>query len=201
MAMSVPPAIEALVRKSFALADSAIADEAREDLVRLATGAHAPPIERSLARFALFEAVRANLLYAAWRTAGGFKAVGGSSDDIDQIAEDRVEKLFAEAPSLGNDVRSFRVVVASALEHLTSHAESLRNAIVVMHADVAATLEECAAFERSLRDLDAADALLVRNEMAEYLGEQQLSVDELLRQHPVAFQNVTRAALDQRVGR
>jgi hypothetical protein len=201
MATSVPPAIEALVRRSFSLRDTAIADEAREDLVRLATGAYAPPIERSLARFALFEAVRANLLYAAWRTEGGFEAVGGSSDDIDQIAEDRVEKLFAEAPNLESDVRSFRVIVASALEHLTSHAESLRKAIAVMHADVAAAFEECAAFERSLRELDAADALLVRNEMAQYLGEQHLSVDELLRQHPVAFQDVSRDALDQRVSR
>jgi hypothetical protein len=201
MAMSMPPVVESLVRKSFGLTGSAVADVVREELVRLATGPQAPPMERSLARFALFEAVRANLLYAAWRTYGGFEAIGGSSDDIDRIAEDRVETLFAEAPSLGPEVRSFRVTIASALKHLTNHSELLQEAIKVMHADVAAALEECAAFERSLRELDGADALLVRNEMANYLGEQHLSVDELLRQHPVAFQDVTRDALDQRLSR
>jgi hypothetical protein len=61
--------------------------------------------------------------------------------------------------------------------------------------------EECAAFERSLRELDAADAALVENEMAEYLGEQRLSVDELARQRPVLFEGTTKAALHQRASR
>jgi hypothetical protein len=62
-------------------------------------------------------------------------------------------------------------------------------------------LAKCAAIERSLRDLEAVDALLVHNEVASYLGEQRLSVQELQRQHPVVLDGMTRAALDQRISR
>jgi hypothetical protein len=201
MAMSLPPAAESMVRKSFSFAASPTAEEARRGLVRMAASDTSPVLERALARFILFEGVRSNLLYVAWRTDGGFEAVGGSTDDIDRIAEDRVERLLAEAPTLGRDVRPFRLVIASAMELMTKHAEALGKMVAEMHADVAAVLEECAAFERSLRELDRADELLVRNYMASYLGEQPLSVDELQRQHPVVLGGLTRDALDQRMSR
>jgi hypothetical protein len=171
----------------------------RDDLARLA-GAGAP-IERALARFLLFEAVRANLLVAVWASGRGFDAVGGAPEDLDAIAEAEVARLVAQGPTVEPEERSFRVLLAAAMIELTRHAELLREAVARSQDDTVASLAEKAAIEERLRELDPVDAVLVRNELARYLGEERRTLEELAVLHPVLLGGHKRDALDQRISR
>jgi hypothetical protein len=170
----------------------------RDDLAGLA--AAGAPLERALARFLLFEAVRARLLVAVWASDGAFAAVGGSPNDLDAIAEAEVDHLVERAGGAPED-RSFRVLLAAAMIELTRHAELLRVAARRSQAETVASLAERAAIETRLRELDPVDAVLVRNELARYLGDDRLTVDELIARHPVLLGEYRRDALDQRISR
>jgi hypothetical protein len=171
----------------------------RDELARLAAGG--APIERALARFLLFEAVRANLLVAVWQSGGGFTAVGGAPEDLDPIAEDEVDRLVARGPAVAPEERSFRVLLAAAMIELTRHAELLRAAVWRSQDATVAGMAEKAAIEERLRALDPVDAVLVRNELARYLGEERVTVDQLVVLHPVLLGGMKRDALDQRISR
>jgi hypothetical protein len=174
----------------------------REGLVPLA--AHGAPLEAALARFLLFEMVRARLLVAAWATDTAFEAAGGVAEDVDGIAAGEVARLVAAWPALeaaGGGVRSFQLVLASAMVELTRHAEELRSSLARAQGEVVASFAERAAIEERLRELEPVDALLIRNELAKYLGEERVTVDELMRRHPVLLGGYQRDALDQRISR
>jgi hypothetical protein len=171
----------------------------RDDLARLASAG--APIERALARFLLFEAVRSNLLVAVWPPGSGFQAVGGEPEDLDAIAESEVDLLVGRGAAVAAEERSFRVLLAAAMIELTRHAELLREAVARSQDETVASLAEKSAIESRLRELDPVDAVLVRNELARYLGEERVTLEELMVLHPVLLGGHKRDALDQRISR
>lgn len=171
----------------------------RDELARLA--AAGAPLERALAHFLLFEAVRVNLLVAVWASGGGYSAVGGEVDDLDTIAEAEVERMVARGPQAAPEERSFRVLLAAAMIELTRHAELLRAATAGAQAETVASHAERAAIEMRLRELDPVDATLLRNELARYLGEERQTMEQLIARHPVLLGGYKRDALDQRISR
>jgi len=203
--MSLSPEIDAWLEEARQSADRL--EALREGLVPLA--AHGAPLEAALARFLLFEAVRARLLVAAWATDTAFEAMGGAAEDVDVIAAAEVARLVAAWPALeaseggggGGGVRTFRLLLAGAMVELTRHAEELRESLARAQGDVVASFAERAAIEGQLRELEPVDALLIRNEMARYLGEDRVTVEELMERHPVLLGGYQRDALDQRVSR
>jgi hypothetical protein len=94
--MSLSPEIDAWLEEARQSADRL--EALREGLVPLA--AHGAPLEAALARFLLFEAVRARLLVAAWATDTAFEAMGGAAEDVDVIAAAEVARLVAAWPAL-----------------------------------------------------------------------------------------------------
>jgi hypothetical protein len=171
----------------------------RDDLAWLA--ARGQPLEAALARFLLFEAVRANLLVAVWASETAYEAVGGSTEEVDAIAEAEVVGALGAGAPAGSAPSSFRLLLAAAMIELTRHAELLREALARTQEPVVASLAERAAIEARLRVLDPVDAMLVRNELARYLGEERYTLEELQRQHPVLLGGLRRDALDQRLSR
>jgi hypothetical protein len=174
-------------------------DRLREGLVQVA--ALGQPLEAALARFLLFEAVRTRLLVAAWASDTAFEAAGGDPEDVDAIAAAEVARAVASSPSLPPDIRRFRLLLAAAMVELTRHAEELRASLARAQGDLVASFGERAAIEAQLRELDPVDAVLVRNELARYLGEERVTIEELTRRHPVLLGGHKRDALDQRMSR
>jgi len=62
-------------------------------------------------------------------------------------------------------------------------------------------LERRARFEARLFELDARDAILIRNAFAEEFDVQPLSLDLVRERHPAAFGDVKRGAMDTRLSR
>lgn len=121
--MSVPLEVEAWVRRVHAMPTPPLVDELRTGLAHSAVISSSPTA--CAARFILFEGTRATLKVAAWRTNGAFEAVGATDEEIDEIAESKVDELIAMASALPDDVRPFHMLIASAMCHLTDTVDRL----------------------------------------------------------------------------
>ena len=199
LAMTVPEELRQWVLRVHRMPMPPVAEELRNRLA-FAAATRAGP-DGAAAKFILFESTRATMKIAAWRTNGDFEAIGGEDAEIDRIAAEEVDWMIQQATSLPSDIRSLNVLVANAMVKLSRYAEELRHVIQGMQKEIVERFAEVAAVERSLRQLDPVDAVLVRNQLAPCLGEQQLSVEELQRQHPALLAPHSRAALDQRLCR
>jgi hypothetical protein len=118
--------------------------------------------------------------------------------DLDRIAEERVAKWLSEEPTAPDGVRPFDVIVRAAQNALNAHADGLRLALANVQRDFVEELQRRAHIEKALGEMDVRDALLIRNEFAPNLDEQQLTVELLQERHGLVFGDVSRNALDQR---
>lgn len=197
--MSVPAEVEDWVRRAIAMPVPPIGEEIMLLLAREAAAASSA--QSFAARFVLFEATRAILKIAAWRTDGAFEAVGASDLDIEEVAEAKLDELVRAVPDLPADVRPFHLLVASAMCELTDTVETLRTLLRQLGCELRERLAESAAVERRLREIEPVEAALVRNTLAPSLGSQYVPLEQLQLEHPLLLGTLKRNTLDQRASR
>lgn len=200
LTMSLPPQLVAWVQSLLSMPEPPTFDGMRTAMVAAAADSQHPH-RQALARFALFEGVRLNLVVMARWFPHETLGVGLEMGDLDRIAEARVSEWLAEGPAVPDDVRPFHVIVSAAVQALSAHAEELRAGLANLQRDFLEAAQRRAAVEEVLSEMDVRDALLIRNEMAPGLDEQRLTVEHLQERHGLVLGDVSRNALDQRIKR
>ena len=198
--MDVPDELVVFVEHLRNLPDPPIAEEIRKWLVARALDSTESEVQRALAEFLLFEAVRVNLSVAAQDADGELERVGSGLGDLDAIAERTVRDLLVAGP-LEDDVRPFHVLMAGAMVRLRDHATRLRALLRTTGDALANVWAERASVARALRDVRPVDAILVLNKLAPYLQRQPLSIERLQKRHPLLLGSMSHDALDQRISR
>lgn len=181
------------------------AAELQQLIARLAMDQGTPPIERAALQFLLYQGARLNLVVVAWHNEREVASAGVRMADVDRIADNEFEWLLANVGQLAPEDRPLHVLVALGMEHLSMHVTELLQELRVIVNDVASAQRLRGVFEAQveayLRDMNLADAVLIRNRIAPVLGEQRLPLEILQAEHPFALEGMTRAAMDQRVKR
>ncbi len=200
LTMSLPPTLERWITELLSSPEPPSFRETRRALVQEAASGVNPRL-RALARFALFESVRLNIvLMARWYPDETF-GVGLELQELDKIADEQVTEWLSQDPAAPEHTRPLLLIVVSALERLTIKSVDLRDALRGLQADVVAELKTRAAIEAALADMDVRDALLIRNYAAPYFGEQKLTIEHLQKRHFHVLGDVQRNTLDQRLRR
>jgi hypothetical protein len=200
LTMSLPPQLEAWVRRLLAAPEPPSFEMMRTALVATAADS-SRPLQQALARFFLFEGVRLQLVVMVRWFPTETIGVGLDVGELSSIAEDRIASWMSEGDPTPPDTRPFQILVAAAVHGLDQHVGELRAAIATLQADFVEAARKHAEIEAHLNEMDTTDALLIRNAIAPTLGEQQLTVDHLQRRHFLAMGEVSRNALDQRFRR
>ena len=200
LTMSLPPQLAAWMQSLLSMPEPPTFDGMRAAMVAAAADSQHPH-RQALARFALFEGVRLNLVVMARWFPHETLGVGLEMGDLDRIAEARVSEWLAEGPAVPDDVRPFHVIVPAAVQALSAHAEELRAGLANLQREFLEAAQRRAAVEEVLSEMDVRDALLIRNEMAPGLDEQRLTVEHLQERHGLVLGDVSRNALDQRIKR
>jgi len=201
LTLSLPAPLAAWARQTLAAPELPIFDDFQRGLAALAAAHDAPAPSRALARLFLFEAVRINLIVAEHLSGSSIAVVGALPADVDAIAEAEVDEYVARAASVDAEVRPLNVLVAAGLLSLEQHVGELKGVLARIEDDLATAFRLRAALELKLRDMDAADALLIRNAFAPALDEQRLEVERLQTEHPLLLGERRRDAIDQQVSR
>src|SRR5262249_25309922 len=157
------PPLVAWARQALAAPEPPALEDLQRGLAALAASDDAPPASRALARLFLFEALRVNLIVAEHLSGSSIAAVGGLPADIDAIAEAEVDRYVALAAEIDAEVRPLNVLVAAGLIALEQHVGDLKGVLARIEDDLATAFRVRAALELKLREMDAADALLIRN--------------------------------------
>jgi hypothetical protein len=126
---------------------------------------------------------------------------GLSDEDIERIASRETQIWMNSDSPWTSDTESLEVIVASGLISLERYLASLSEMLRTVGADLRRELARRARFEARLFELDARDAILIRNALAEEFEIQPLSHDMVRERHPFAFGDVQRGALDTRLSR
>lgn len=184
MSTGVPPAFEAMLRTLVA--------HARRD---------ENPIRRALCRLLVFEAVRFGLLLRARLSTDETYGVGMSDEDVDAIAESETQVWMDNALPWTAEVESLEAIAVAGLVRLEFHLAELGEAVRTVGTELRQTLDRRARFEARLFELDARDAILIRNACADEFEVQPLSLDLVRERHPAAFSDMKRGAMYTRLSR
>jgi hypothetical protein len=199
LTMSLPAPLIGWARQVLAAPESPVTADLQAGLAALAADAAAVPAARALARLLLYEAVRVHLIVAEHLSGSSIAAVGAAPADVDAIAEAEVDRWVAAR--ISEDVRPLNVLVAAGLLALERHVDDLKDVLARLSGDMNDAFQLRAALELRLREMEAADAVLVRNAFAPALDEQRLEVERLAAEHPLLLGERRRDALDQQVSR
>ena len=156
--------------------------------------------DTAAAELMLFEMVRLRLLLAAWNSTD-YESVGGDETTIDAIAWREVD-LALDAEWLDSaEVHPGRIMTASAA--LMLNADAIDRALELEHAreDTREHLRMQARLRGALRELRLPESRLLENALANLLDTPRLDLLELQARHPVALEDLSRQAMDQRVSR
>lgn len=184
LARGVPPAVETMLR-------SLVAHARRDD----------NPVRRALGRVLLFEGVRLGLLLRIKLSTEETYGIGMSDEEVDVIAESETLAWMDDTVPWVAELESFEAIGVAGLVHLERHLAELGEAVRTVGDELRETMRQRARFEARLFELDARDAILIRNAFAEEFEVQPLTLDLLRERHPAAFGNVKRGALDTRLSR
>lgn len=195
---------------------SPLGEELQVALGRMALSASVPAAGSALARVLLFEAIRLNVLLMDHIPAAVERGTDSSvaalavptlvrqavdDRDIDAIADRQLSWWIKAASEIPGDVRPLNVLFAAAMVELNQQAEGLKEVLARVSGEIARELEARHELERRLQQMNAPDAVLIRNVASEALGEQRLTVERLQRNHPLALEGRSRNALDQQTSR
>ncbi|HKA86079.1 MAG TPA: hypothetical protein VKE22_00385 [Haliangiales bacterium] len=199
LTMSLPPELQGWARAFLARPDHGFFDELQRGLGRLAAS-DGPA--RALGRVLLYQAVRLNLMIAEHLSGSSIASVGGQARDLDLIAEAEVARWIEHASAAPpGDERPLELLVAAGLTDLGRHLEDLKDVVRRVDEDLVSAFRLRAELELKLRQMDAADAVLIRNAFAPALDEQRREVDALRESHPMLLGERSRDAIDQQVSR
>jgi len=179
-----PPALESLFR----------------DLV-LRAASDPAPLRRRLCEVLLIELVRVELLLRMRWFPDETYRVGMEDPDLDHLAEREMRRWLEPDAIAAAQESSLQLMVAGALEEFTHQAELMAFALRTVGKELHEMLERRAKWEARLAELDARDAILVRNELADAFGDQRLSVELIRERHDLAFGGVETGTLHTRLTR
>lgn len=200
--IELPPELAPIMRRLIGRPPPGWIGELVDQLCIVVRAADASPQERAFARLVLFEIIRLNLGFAAYRTNGGFEGVGGSRQDLDEIASEQLEQLLA-IPLEMDAVKPYRpliTAVAAAMSHLTEHVEHLRELQSVVQ-DLCHATRARAQLEVLLRDADPIDATILRHRFERAPRRQPIPLARLPLEHPLVLAGHTEESLYQRSSR
>ncbi len=162
----------------------------------------------ALARFALFVGVRLNLAMVYRDSAHG-SALTGLADELDRKAEQAVAEFLSQPEVLQRPIEPMKAMVALACLRLLPEIDELVSIMNQLQVEARRPYEVRAALEEELRDLDCADALLLRKHVSDELpdlevfGENQprMTNKRLRAHHPLALGELTDDAMNMRLHR
>ena len=197
----VPQAVKA----RYAITQMAPVDDIRFALAEVACMLPQNSLQRALARFALFEAVRLNLLVASHDDRPALAYADIDDAEISKIAEDKVRKLIEARSEFfetrHGPIRPLDVMVAAALDELSQRVDVFSTGEPIVEY-IRENCEARAELERKLNQLPARDALLIRNWVAPEMGGQRLTHKHLVDRHKLVFyEGDSPDALNQRLSR
>jgi hypothetical protein len=199
LTMSLPAELLGWAKAFLARPDTGFFDDLQRGLGRLAAG-DGPA--RALGRVLLYEAVRLNLIIAEHLSGSSIASVGGQARDVDLIAEAEVARWIEHAQAEpSGDERPLELLVAAGLQDLSRHIAELKDVVRRVDEDLVSAFRLRAELELKLRQMDAADAVLIRNAFAPALDEQRREVEALRDQHAMVLGERSRDAIDQQVSR
>jgi hypothetical protein len=199
LTMSLPPELQGWAKTFLARPDNGFFDDLQRGLGRLAAGVEPA---RALGRVLLYEAVRLNMIIAEHLSGTSIASVGGQQRDLDLIAESEVARWIAHASAAPpGDERPLELLVAAGLSDLSRHVADLKDVVRRVDEDLVSAFRLRAELEMKLRQMDAADAVLIRNAFAPALDEQRREVEALRDQHAMLLGERSRDAIDQQVSR
>ncbi|MGH7298188.1 MAG: hypothetical protein ACRELB_24825 [Polyangiaceae bacterium] len=199
----MPPEALQLVREAILRASSKSAEDTRRLLARVAVDPGISRAERPLARFLFYQATRANLIAGTWTARRHLLQAGIDDAAIDRVAADEVSALMAHPEWLdGPDpVRPLHLLVAGGLARLVAEHEEIIRAVADVREELTYWARRRAELDELLRDMNARDAVLIRNFLASAFDEQKLEIDRLMHEHPLLYHDTKRGAIDQRLSR
>lgn len=175
------------------------------DFVRvlLAKEACAPQntTRRAIARFLLFQIIRLNLVVLTWESASGMLASGIEEEELERIAEGNLHKMLQHPEDLNEEIRPDVLLTAASMMQLQELQQLMVRELQKVAAHLAHWYQRRAMLETQLRQMDARDAVLVRNFFAPAWEEQRLQVERIMELHPLLYENSSRAAVDKRMSR
>ena len=172
-----------LVRHMLRNAQEPDTAEIRGAIFAVATGGDTP--EAALARFVLYQFMRLGVWLATLDDPGGIEA-SGAMDEIDRVAEDVLQReLRAYSPAYERE--PVPLMIAQCIVELKR--VMARNDFELKQAKAVFVrwFNRVASAYRLAKDLDAPDAVLVRNEAEAQLGGEKLGAERLADRHPIAF--------------
>ncbi len=200
--VEIPPELEGWV-------DALGADDTRgraavgrfaDTLTRAATALGEGELQRALAEFLVFEAVRLRLAVTLWSNQD-FERTGGDADEIDDVAWAEVEAMLKHPTLAAGGVRPLQVLFASAFVMLARETNDRVASLQVVAEDVREELAMRARLRAALRELRLPEAILLGNALSNLLGTDRVELGELQADHRLALGEMTRQAMDQRVSR
>lgn len=171
-----------------------------DTLTRAATGSGEGELQRALAEFLVFEAVRLRLAVAVWSNED-FERTGGDADEIDDVAWAEVDAMLRHPALASGGVRPLQVLFASAFVMLARDTNDRVASLRVADDDVREQLAMRARLRAALRELRLPEAILLGNALSNLLGTDRVELGELQAEHRLALGELSRQAMDQRVSR
>jgi hypothetical protein len=203
LSMNVPAELERWVRKIARAGPLPDVPEINRAIATLAVAA-ANPFHRALARFGLFEllCLRQRLLLRQGRVQ--LEVMGGRRRDVEDLAEAEVDAACALAAS-GPDLLAIDDPLATiekmATLALARYVELLRRELADLSAAMQAQLGRRERILAAMARVDAADAVLILNQVADEFGEERLGAMQLRQVHPLLLGELSRDAIYKRVER
>jgi hypothetical protein len=144
-----------------------------------------------LMRYLIYQAVRLNVWVMTWSDGAPLEAAG-AYHELDETAEQHLRHRLSMDEMQDPAVRPLQVLVAEALEQLSTIWTARRAELATSGRDEVEFFANLARAAQVARNLGAADAALVRNELAGATTGEQLGSRELAARSPALHsQNAT----------
>lgn len=157
----------------------------------------AQTIEGALLRFVVYQATRIERWLRAWALPA--VEASGALARIDRDAQQTLEHWLSQSSSLPSDVSVMKLVDAEIMVRLQVLSEERADELRALQVDAMDHFQAMVAAVTIARELSIEDAIVVRNEYQEELGEQRLASAELADMYPDQFPSAN--AVDQRAHR
>ena len=134
-------------------------------------------LEGALLRFLIYQAARIDRWIRTWDLPA-FEATGALAQ-IDRQAQDKLEYWLKLSPSLPSDVSPVRLADAEVMLRLARLAEKKAEELRSLQLDAMERFQAILSATTTARDLGFEDAMVLRNEYQDDIGEQRLASAEL----------------------
>jgi len=190
----LPPEAVAYLRH---FVESLVAQDSSDIWRAVMAAMAAQTIEGALLRFVIYQATRIERWLRAWDMPG--LEASGALARIDRDAQQTLEHWLKQSSLLPSDVSVMKLVDAEIMVRLQILSEERADELRALQADAMDRFQALVTAATIARELSVEDAIVVRNEYQEEIGEQRLASAELAEMYPDQFPSAN--AVDQRAHR